>query len=120
MARASTPKLDDHRPEKRRRFRFSVWTIVAPVALAACVLVIVSIARQAGWTDRGDDAPGARTATGATATQPGAAILYRARRGETMVDVAVRFGISVERLRVLNPALPASGDLPAGRRVRLR
>jgi LysM repeat protein len=117
MARATSPQLDD-RP-KRRRFHFSVWTIVAPVALAVCVFVIVSIASDAGWTGRGSTKQPVRTST-STSTQAGGEILYRARKGETLMIVAVRYGISLERLRVLNPKLPKDGSLPAGRRIRLR
>lgn len=120
MARSSTPKLDEHQPVRRRRFRFSVWTIVAPVALAACVLVIVSIARDAGWTGRDDTKTVPRTTTGGTSPQAGAAILYRAKKGETLIVIAVRFGISLESLRKLNPNLPKDGSLPTGRRIRLR
>jgi hypothetical protein len=120
MARASTPKLEGHRPAKRRRFHFSVWTIVAPVALAACVFVIVSIARDAGWTGRDTSKTVARTTSSGTSSQAGAAILYRARTGDTLMDIAVRFGISIDSLRRLNPKLPKNGSLPTGRRIRLR
>jgi hypothetical protein len=92
MAPATAPELED--PTKRRRFQFSIWTIVAPVALAACVFVIVSIASDAGWTRRGHET--------------------------TVTMIAVRFGISLERIKALNPKLPADGSVPAGRRIRLR
>jgi hypothetical protein len=110
--------------ERRRRrwrdFRPSVWTFVAPVALAACALVILSIARDAGWTERGHATTVVRTTGAGQATQAGGAILYRVKKGETLTTIAVRFELSVETLRALNPKLPANGSLPAGRRVRLR
>jgi hypothetical protein len=120
MARASSSDELEDRPQSWRDFRPSIWTFVAPVALAVCVLVIVSIARDAGWTRHGHPARPTRTTGSGTSSQAGAAILYRARRGDTLTSIAVRFGISVERLRTLNPKAPADGGVPPGRRIRLR
>jgi LysM repeat protein len=97
-----------------------VWTFVAPVALVVCAVVIVSIARDAGWTRRGNSNKPARTTGAPASSQAGAAILYRAKKGDTLTAIAVRFGISVASLRTLNPKLPADGSLPVGRRIRLR
>jgi hypothetical protein len=120
MPRASSSyKLED-RPQSWRDFRPSIWTFVAPVALAVCVFVIVSIARDAGWTGRGHTAKPTRTTGSGASNQAGAAILYRAKKGDTLTSIAVRFGISVERLRTLNPKAPADGAVPTGRRIRLR
>jgi LysM repeat protein len=120
MARASS-KLDlEPRHRRWRDFRPSVWTFVAPVALVACAFVIASIASDAGWTHRGHAKAPTRTTGAARTTEPGAAILYRAKRGDTLTVVAVRFGIAVDRLRTLNPKVPADGSLPVGRRIRLR
>jgi LysM repeat protein len=120
MAR-STPHADlDGRRRRWRDFRPSVWTFVAPVAVLVCVVVIASIASDAGWTHRGHAAKIVRTTSGAGSTQTGGAILYRAKRGDTLTSIAVRFGISIESLRALNPKLPADGALPTGRRVQLR
>ncbi len=120
MARG-TPHADlDRRPRRVRDFRPSVWTFVAPVAVLACVVVIVSIASDAGWTHRGHAGGVVRTTSGGGKTQAGGAILYRAKKGDTLTSIAVRFGISMESLRRLNPKLPADGALPAGRRVQLR
>jgi LysM repeat protein len=120
MARASGNLDRELRPRRWRDFRPSVWTFVAPVALVACAFVIVSIASDAGWTQRGHTKPRTRTTGAAGSTQTGAAILYRAKRGDTLTAIAVRFGISVQSLRTLNPKLPADGSLPVGRRIRLR
>jgi hypothetical protein len=119
MAPTSTRELDD-RPKRRWSFRPSVWTFVAPAALAACVLVIFAIARDAGWTERGHTSRTSTTSSSGGATQTGGAILYRAKKGETLMVIAVRFGISLDSLRALNPKLPADGKLPVGRRIRLR
>jgi hypothetical protein len=108
----------------RRRFSWSVWTIVAPVALAACVLVIVTIVRQAGWLHHAHPPKAAPARKPAGIATGGAssttAILYRARKGETLSDIAVRFGISLDRLHALNPTVPLAKALPASRRIRLR
>lgn len=120
MARGTQHADLEGRRRRWRDFRPSVWTFVAPVALAACAFVILSIARDAGWTERGHTTAVTRTGGSAEATQAGGAILYRVKKGETLTTIAVRFGISVESLRTLNPKLPANGSLPAGRRIRLR
>jgi hypothetical protein len=126
MARATitpeTPHVRD--PVQRRRFTWSVWTFVAPVALAACVLVIYTIAHQAGWLRARHPAratPAAkRPSTAASAAGSSAAILYRPRTGDTLTDIAVRFGISLDRLRALNPKVPLTRALPPTPRIRLR
>jgi hypothetical protein len=120
MARTSSRLEREPGPRRWRDFRPSVWTFVAPVALVACAFVIVSIARDAGWTRRGNPSTPVRTTGAAASSQAGAAILYRAKKGDTLTGIAVRFGISVEKLRTLNPKLPADGSLPLGRRIRLR
>jgi len=108
----------------RRRFQWSVWTVVAPCALAVCVLVIVTIVRQAGWlhpTHPPKAAPARKPASSSAGNAPSnTAILYRARKGETLSDIAVRFGISLDRLHALNPTVPLAKALPASRRIRLR
>jgi hypothetical protein len=123
MARASVNAEPEDRGARRRGFQPSVWTFVAPVALAACVLVIVAIAREAGWTKRHHAAPVARTTSTSSSsggTQAGAAILVRPHKGETLMDIAVRYGISIGRLHALNPEAPTTGALPTSPRVRLR
>jgi LysM domain len=123
MALDSVNAEPDDRRARRRGFQPSVWTFVAPFALAACVLVIVVIAREAGWIDRHHAPRVARTTSGSGtsgAGQAGASILVRAHKGETLMDIAVRYGISIARLRALNPKAPTTGALPTSRRVRLR
>jgi hypothetical protein len=122
MARAPANADPDDRIRRRRGFQPSVWTFFAPVVLAVCVLVIVAIAREAGWIDRQHAAPLTRTTSGPSATgdQAGTAILVRPHKGETLMDIAVRYGISIDRLRALNPKAPTTEELPTTRRVRLR
>jgi hypothetical protein len=123
MARASANAELDEPGTRRRGFQPSVWTFVAPVALVACVFVILAIAREAGWTKRHHPTRVTSTtsSSGASAgTASGAAILVRPHKGETLMDIAVRYGISIGSLRTLNPKAPTTGALPTTRRVRLR
>jgi LysM repeat protein len=124
MARATTTTAHVHDPVQRRRFTWSVWTFVAPVALAACVFVIYTIAQQAGWFHAKHPARATATAkrpsTAASSAGSSAAILYRPRTGDTLTDIAVRFGISLDRLRALNPKVPLTKALPPIPRIRLR
>ncbi|MEO9174821.1 MAG: LysM domain-containing protein [Gaiellales bacterium] len=123
MARATTtPRLHDD--SRRPRFSWSVWTFVAPVALAVCVLVIYTIAHQAGWLHRKHPARVSPTAThpskAASSSGSSAAILYRPRAGDTLTAIAVRFGISLDQLHALNPKAPLTKALPSSPRIRLR
>jgi hypothetical protein len=123
MARATTtPHVHDE--GRRPRFAWSVWTFVAPVALAVCVLVIYTIAHQAGWFHQTHPRRAAPTTThpSTAASSPGssAAILYRPRAGDTLTDIAVRFGISLDQLHALNPKAPLTKALPSSPRIRLR
>lgn len=121
MARAPANADPDNRIGRRRGFQPSVWTFFAPIVLAVCVLVIFVIAREAGWVDRHHAAPPTlTTGSSATADQAGTAILVRPHKGETLMDIAVRYGISIDRLRALNPKAPTTAELPTTRRVRLR
>jgi LysM domain len=124
MARATTTTPHVRDPGERRRFTWSVWTFVAPVALGACVFVIYSIAQQAGWLHAKRPARATakvrRPSAAPSAAGSSAAILYRPRTGDTLTDIAVRFGISLDRLRALNPKVPLTKALPPTPRIRLR
>jgi LysM repeat protein len=117
MARATTT------PRARPRFRLSIWTIAAPLALVVCVVVIASIARSAGWLGHGHAAKPAKVVrANRSAASPGStvAMLYRPRPGDTLTDIAVRFGLSLASLHTLNPKASTSAALPASPRIRLR
>jgi hypothetical protein len=121
MARTSKQPDPDVHVVQRRGFHVSVWTFVAPVALAACVLVLYAIARDAGWTRRHHATHVTRTvASGTSTSAANGEILVRPHKAETLIEVGVRYGIAFDTLKALNPALPAAGPLPAGHRVRLR
>jgi hypothetical protein len=129
-------------PEPQRGPRFSVWSVVAPVALLVCVSLVVVIARGAGWVGGDDDGPAAgkagsttrarpRTRTGtratttaaSTTTTPGAdsgtRTIWRVQPGDTFAAIADRFGTTVEELSRLNPDADPQA-LQVGQRIRVR
>jgi hypothetical protein len=125
---------EEPRRRRRGRSRFSIWTLVAPIALLASVSVIVVIARGAGWvgpdveatifTTTKGTSTGSKTGTGtgttATKTSPTQTkIFYTIRSGDTLEAVAVRYGTTVQRLLALNPGVNPN-TLRIGQRIRLR
>jgi LysM repeat protein len=108
----------------RRSRRFSVWSLIAPVGLVVAVVAIVSIVTGSGWLDHGggpaDTQTTATTRTITTGNGQTVAITIRAKAGETLMDIAVRYGLSLDALHELNPKLSTTAALPAGRKVRLR
>ena len=62
----------------------------------------------------------ATTQTITTGNGQTVAITIRAKAGETLMDVAVRYGLSLDALHRLNPKLSTTAALPAGHRIRLR
>ena len=129
-------RLHDEPRRRRGRHRFSIWTLVAPIALLASVSVIVVIARGAGWvgpdteatiftTTTGSSTSSTTTSTGGTdttatrTTSNQTKIFYTIRSGDTLEAVAVRYGTTVQRLLVLNPGVNPN-TLRIGQRIRLR
>ncbi len=131
-------RLHEEPRRRRGRHRFSIWTLVAPIALLASVSVIVVIARGAGWVGPDTEATiftatrgtsttsastsGTDTGTGTTATRTNATqtkIFYTIRSGDTLEAVAVRYGTTVPKLLALNPGVNPN-TLRIGQRIRLR
>jgi hypothetical protein len=131
-------RLTDEKRRRRGRSRFSIWTLVAPIALLASVSVIVVIARGAGWVGPDTEATiftttrsTATTSTAATGTGAGTTttstttsttatkIFYTIRSGDTLEAVAVRYGTTVPKLLALNPGVNPN-TLSIGQRIRLR
>jgi LysM repeat protein len=124
---------DEPRRKRRHGSRFSIWTLVAPVALLASVSVIVVIARGAGWVGPDVEATifttptgtstTAATGTGAngTGTRPTnqTKIFYTVRSGDTLEAIATRYGTTVAKLEALNPDVNPS-TMRIGQRIRLR
>jgi LysM repeat protein len=125
---------DEPRPKRRHGSRFSIWTLVAPVALLASVSVIVVIARGAGWVGPDVEAtiftaptgtsPTAGTGTASAGTGTGTKpnqtkIFYTVRSGDTLEAIATRYGTTVAKLVALNPDVNPS-TMRIGQRIRLR
>ncbi len=92
------------------RSRYSVWSIVAPVALlgilALTSMLVIDALRAPAPVDRG-----ALIVTGSTAQPTDSASdqsipsTYRIRNGDTLSTIAERYRIRVETIRQLNPSL---------------
>ena len=111
--------------------RFSVWTVVAPVALVLSVMIALNVVRDARRAS--DDGSGTVTAaqrsttptsTAAAAAPTGTTTAkrrpryQRIRPGDTFEAIARRYGVPQSRLRRLNPSLdPAT--LQPGARIRI-
>jgi LysM repeat protein len=97
----------------------------APAAFLAAVTIAVLLVRSGLQTN---DSPGTTavattratsTATGTTTTAVKRKRFYRLRIGETLSDVAIRFGTPVEELLALNPGIEPT-NLNVGQRIRVK
>ena len=102
--------------------------VLAPLALAAfAIAFLVVVAASGGGEDGGDrerapstTRPVARRTTTTPPRRPASRPrFYVVRRGDILQTIADRTGVSVERLRELNPDLDPRA-LVAGQRIRLR
>lgn len=111
-----------------RRSRFSVWTIVAPLALVGVFALAVMLVRDA--LDQPAPAPDAVPAAEvADAAEPEAAETvtvgpdvppsYKIRKGDTLSAIAERYGVTEDYIRELNPGLDPLALIP-GERIKLR
>jgi hypothetical protein len=99
-------------PRKPRR-RFTGWTIVVPIVLAACIYVVATIISDTHWTLH------ARSKrTPATVTHP--VRWFTTRPGDTWGSVARRTHVPVATLHRFNPRDTARGMVVAGERLLLR
>lgn len=118
------------RTRRRHEIRWSVWTFVAPVALVVVAIVVVSVVRGAvddartaerdgGTTAAATTGAGATTGEGATTDgAPAKRRTYTVRAGETLSDIAERFGTTVEAILALNKDLDPNAIQP-GQRIRV-
>lgn len=103
--------------------RFSLWSIVAPIALVG--LVALSVLLVLGALDAPAPAPATPAETPAATTEapppidPSVPATYRIRKGDTLSGIAERYGLTTDWLRSLNPQLDPVG-LPIGERINLR
>jgi hypothetical protein len=111
--------------------RFSIWTVVAPLALLGSVSLLVVIAQGAGWV--GSHAPSdtpKHTTTRGTPTQgparkvhraplPPVRLSYHVAAGDTFGSIATRFRTTIAQLETLNPGVDSS-RLTIGQALRIR
>lgn len=111
------------------RSRFSVWTIVAPLALIGVFALAVMLVRDAL------DQPAAPAASESAAAQaavadeaaveqpvtvgPDVPPSYKIRKGDTLSAIAERYGVTEDYIRELNPGLDPLALIP-GERIKLR
>ena len=99
----------------------------APAAFLAAVTIAVLLVRSGLQTK---DSPSTTsvattlststsTSTGTTTTAVKRRQFYRLRTGETLSDVAIRFGTTVEELLALNPGIEPT-NLNVGQRIRVK
>jgi LysM repeat protein len=112
----------------RRGPRYSVWTIVAPLALIGVFGLAVLLVAGALDEPAGGPAPSAQAAAdpldgdaAETAVTVGADVppSYRIRKGDTLGAIAERYGVPEDYIRELNPGLDPLALIP-GERIKLR
>ena len=105
--------------------RHSVWTIVAPLALigifALAVLLVAGALSEQG-ADPAGEAPVMAVETspldGVTVGEDVPAS-YRIRKGDTLGEIALRYGVTEAYIQALNPGLDPLALIP-GDRLKLR
>jgi LysM repeat protein len=104
-----------------RGWKAEVKRYGVPVAFLAAVTIAVLLVREGLQTRSPPSTTGAVTTV--TTTGPGKTTgrprFYRLRSGETLSDVALRFGITVDALLTLNPGVEPT-SLTIGQRIRVR
>jgi LysM repeat protein len=99
--------------------------VLAPLALVGVSVALYVVVKQGTESIRGDTP--ARVVPTTSATKPGTkaqsrrkkARRYRVRSGDTVSGIAVKTGVSVEKLMDLNPDLDPQ-SLSPGERLKLR
>jgi LysM repeat protein len=104
-----------------RGWKAEVKRYGVPVAFLAAVTIAVLLVREGLQTKSTPSTTGAATTapTTVTGTTTGGPRFYRLRSGETLSDVALRFGITVDALLTLNPGVEPT-SLTIGQRIRVR
>lgn len=115
-----------------RRSRSGRW--LAPLALVIVAIAVYAIV-QSGSSNGGSDGSGSGPGPGTTSTtstsgrrkgttppkqaKPAAPATYTVQQGDTLVGIAAKTGVPLDRLEALNPGLDASA-MHIGQRIRLR
>mgnify|MGYP006278661601 CR=1 FL=1 len=96
---------------------YSIWTIVAPLAVlgvaAVAVLLVLGALREP--PPRPEPAVTAPT----VALDPAVPATYRIRKGDTLSGIAERYGVTTDWILSLNPQLDPMA-LAVGQRINLR
>jgi LysM repeat protein len=100
--------------------------ILAPLALVACavaVLVIVIGSDGGGSSDSGQSAGSGGGGSSKSARRPVRKVPLRAtytvKTGDTLANIALKTGVTVERIQELNPELDPQA-LVSGQKIKLR
>jgi LysM repeat protein len=106
-----------------RGWRGEVKRYGAPAAFLAAVTIAVLLVRSGLQTKASPTTTSVAT-TQSTPTTTGTTTVqqkqfYRLRSGETLSDVAIRFGTTVEDLLALNPGIEPT-NLNVGQRIRVK
>ncbi|MGI9116251.1 MAG: LysM peptidoglycan-binding domain-containing protein [Gaiellales bacterium] len=103
------------------RRRSSVWTVIAPLALlgtfAVAVLLVLGALRAPA--PRAQEQPASAPTTTVAALDPSVPATYRIRKGDTLSDIAQRYGVTTDWIRSLNPQLDPTALVP-GDTINLR
>ncbi len=105
-----------------RGWKAQVKRYGAPFLFLAAVTIAVLLVREGLQEKSSSPAPAGVTTTaiGGTGTTPAVVPrFYRLRAGETLSDVAIRFGVTVDDLLTLNPGIEPN-SLTIGQRIRVR
>ena len=101
--------------------RFSAWTVVAPLTVllvfAIAVLLVVGAVRSPAPLRGSEDTDVAVRST--EVLDDTVSATYRIRKGDTLSDVAERYGVPVDWIRSLNPQLDPL-KLTVGTAINLR
>lgn len=104
--------------------------VLAPLALVAVLIAVIVVVNSSMGNDDGDtskssqaDGSGASTTTkdasGGGDEGPSTPKTYVIESGDSLSSIAVKFGVSVDRLERLNPDVDPNA-LPAGQELTLR
>jgi LysM repeat protein len=102
---------------------------LAPLALVACAAAVLSVvngelrsappkAERSATTASRPSAPKTRTASEGRSSTRSKPRTYTVKAGDTLSSIAVKNGVSLERLQELNPELDSQA-LQTGQRVKL-
>lgn len=100
--------------------RFSIWTVLAPIALIVVVVVAFTLAWGAITSPPPRSEQPTDTTTAQTTTVDASVpAIYQIRKGDTLSAIAERYGVTTDYLVQLNPQLNPMA-LTVHAKIRLR